>query len=182
MSEIILPEENLSSDVLENKDAVVAEPVTVEAGTVAEVPAEEAEATPENGEAAQTPDESPAPAFDWGERDSLDEDELFGQIGLPDGGPTPEESDLFDNDGPDADLPDEGFSDAPEVAPSPVETDGGEPEAASQIPEKKKELSESDLEVRRKYAVQRIGAARVRFCFARHIFYHRDFRLRRAPC
>ena len=31
MSEIILPEENLSSDVLENKDAVVAEPVNVEA-------------------------------------------------------------------------------------------------------------------------------------------------------
>ena len=129
---------------------------------VAEVPAEEAEATPENGEAAQTPDESPAPAFDWGERDSLDEDELFGQIGLPDQGPSPEETDLFDNDGPDAELPDEGFSESPAVSPSPAAE--GQEDAPAPQPEKKKELTDADLDVRRKYALQRIGAARVRFC------------------
>lgn len=145
--------ENVATD-----EIVAPEPAQAADTLDASAPDAAAEAVPDA--------EKRAPAFDWGERDPLDEDELFGQIGLPDGGPTPEESDLFDNDGPDADLPDEGFSDAPEVAPSPVETDGGEPEAASQVPEKKKELSESDLEVRRKYAVQRIGAARVRFCFA----------------
>ena len=60
MSEIILPEENLSSDVLENKDAVVAEPVNVEAETVAEAPAVEPVAEPAEAPAAETPVEAPA--------------------------------------------------------------------------------------------------------------------------
>ena len=140
-------------------------PVSEEQASDAETPAPETEAaTPENGEAAEEPSgDGEAPRFDWGERDSLDEDELFGQIGLPDQGPSPEESDLFDNDGPDADLPDEGFSESPAVSPSP--SAAGEEETPRKQPEKKKkELTEADLDVRRKYALQRIGAARVRFC------------------
>ena len=58
MSEIILPEENLSSDVLENKDAVVAEPVAVETETAAEAGTEEgafapAQRLPEKGRAPE---------------------------------------------------------------------------------------------------------------------------------
>ena len=54
MSEIILPEENLSSDVLENKDAVVAEPVTPEVENVVEEAAAPAEAeAPAAEEAAE---------------------------------------------------------------------------------------------------------------------------------
>ena len=53
MSEIIIPEENLSSDVLENKDAVAAEPVTTEVETapetVAEAPVEEPAAVEPEG-------------------------------------------------------------------------------------------------------------------------------------
>ena len=64
MSEIILPEENLSSDVLENKDAVVAEPVTPEVENVVEeaaAPAEEAQAEePVAEEPAAEPAEAPA--------------------------------------------------------------------------------------------------------------------------
>ncbi len=60
MSEIILPEENLSSDVLENKDAVVAEPVNVEAETVAEAPAVEPVAESAEAPAAETPVEAPS--------------------------------------------------------------------------------------------------------------------------
>ena len=60
MSEIILPEENLSSDVLENKDAVVAEPVKVEVETVAEAPVEEPVDEPAEAPAAETPVEAPA--------------------------------------------------------------------------------------------------------------------------
>lgn len=140
-------------------------PVSEEQASDAETPAPETEAAPpENGEAAEeASSDGEAPRFDWGERDSLDEDELFGQIGLPDQGPSPEESDLFDNDGPDADLPDEGFSESPAVSPSP--SAAGEEETPRKQPEKKKkELTEADLDVRRKYALQRIGAARVRFC------------------
>ena len=66
MSEIILPEENLSSDVLENKDAVVAEPVVVETETAAEAPAEEAPVAEEPvveapAEEPAAPAEEPAP-------------------------------------------------------------------------------------------------------------------------
>ncbi len=60
MSEIILPEENLSSDVLENKDAVVAEPVAVETETAAEAPAEEAPAAVEPIADAPVAEEAPA--------------------------------------------------------------------------------------------------------------------------
>ena len=60
MSEIILPEENLSSDVLENKDAVVAEPVAVETETAAEAPAEEAPAAVEPITDAPLAEEAPA--------------------------------------------------------------------------------------------------------------------------
>ncbi|MBO4283969.1 MAG: hypothetical protein J5958_05015 [Clostridia bacterium] len=108
-----------------------------------------------------------APAFDWNERDPLDEDELFGQIGLPDADSSPEDTDLFANDGPDALLPDEGFSESPEVTPSPApESDGANDGANAPPPPKKenRELSERDIESRKKYAIQRIGAARVRFC------------------
>ena len=61
MSEIILPEENLSSDVLENKDAVVAEPVTVEPAVepAAEEPAAPSEEAPAE-EAAPAKEEAPA--------------------------------------------------------------------------------------------------------------------------
>lgn len=139
--------------------AEAAEPAATE-----EAPAPETEEpAPENGEAAAPSDESPAPAFDWGERDSLDEDELFGQIGLPDQGSSEEDTDLFDNDGPDAELPDEGFSESPAVSPFQSETEQSEESPAPQ-PEKKKELTDADLDVRKKYALQRIGAARVRFC------------------
>ena len=67
MSEIILPEENLSSDVLENKDAVVAEPVNVETAPAAEPAA--AEEAPAAGEApvAEAPAAEPeAPASEPG--------------------------------------------------------------------------------------------------------------------
>ena len=64
MSEIIIPEENLSSDVLENKDAVVAEPVTAEVETapetVDEVPVEEPAAEPEAPAAEEPAAEGPA--------------------------------------------------------------------------------------------------------------------------
>ncbi len=60
MSEIILPEENLSSDVLENKDAVVAEPVAVETETAAEAPAEEAPVAVEPVADAPVAEETPA--------------------------------------------------------------------------------------------------------------------------
>ena len=59
MSEIILPEENLSSDVLENKDAVVAEPVVVENVNAEDAPVEEA---PAAEPAAEAPVEEPAAA------------------------------------------------------------------------------------------------------------------------
>ena len=66
MSEIIIPEENLSSDVLENKDAVAAEPVTVEVETapetVAEAPVEEPAAEPEAPVAEEPVAEPEAPA------------------------------------------------------------------------------------------------------------------------
>ena len=127
-------------------------------------PAEPDEMKTEEEPEKQAP---PVPAFDWNERDPLDEDELFGQIGLPDEGSVPEDTDLFDNDGPDAVLPDEGSSEPPAVSPSPVsgEEDGAKP-VAPPPPEKSKELSEKDLDVRKKYAIQRIGAARVRLLCA----------------
>ena len=128
------------------------------------------EAEPEKTEPeapVETADASPVtPSFDWNERDPLDEDELFGQIGLPDAGPSPEDTDLFANDGPDAELPDEGFSESPAVAPLPVADLPEDAEEAQPQPETKKELSEKDLDVRKKYALQRIGASRVRLCFA----------------
>ena len=112
--------------------------------------------------------ETKTPAFDWNERDPLDEDELFGQIGLPDADASPEDTDLFDNDGPDALLPDEGFSESPEVTPVPAPASDGANDGAGAPPEKGKkksgELTEKDLVTRKKYAIQRIGAARVRFC------------------
>ena len=139
------------------------EPETTPDEAPVEPSAEKPDGTPDEA-AEKTPS---APAFDWNERDPLDEDELFGQIGLPDGEGSPEETDLFNNDGPDADLPDEELSASPEATPiiAPAAPDG---EAAAVLPppEKKKELSEKDLHERRKYAMQRIGAARVRFCFA----------------
>jgi len=61
MSEIILPEENLSSDVLENKDAVVAEPVVVEnvnAAAEEKAPVVE-EVAPAVGEEPAAPAEEP---------------------------------------------------------------------------------------------------------------------------
>ena len=106
--------------------------------------------------------------FDWDEREPLDEDELFGQIGQPDAENLSDVPDLFDNDGPDAELPEEGFSEAPAVAPtqvSGIKTDGTAPLTLPPAKEKK-ELTEKDLIVRRKYALQRIGTARVRLCFA----------------
>ena len=144
------------------------EPVPAEetpAGTVEETPVAETEETP--AEAEEASEQMRVPAFDWNEHDPLDEDELFGQIGMPDAGPSPEDTDLFANDGPDADLPEEGFSESPAVTPTPaaLDADDEEPAEAPQ-PEKKRELSEKDLDVRKKYALQRIGAARVRLCFA----------------
>ena len=64
MSEIILPEENLSSDVLENKDAVVAEPVVVENVNAEEAPVEEAPAAEPAVDApvAEAPVEEPVVA------------------------------------------------------------------------------------------------------------------------
>lgn len=155
----------------ENADGEIVPPDEIVPPKTEDAPAPVDEPTAEDASAEPTPGEekpaAPPPAFDWGERDPLDEDELFGQIGLPDGGPSPEESDLFDNDGPDADLPDEGFSDAPEVSPSPAAAPGAdETETPTVQPQKRKELSEADLEGRRRYAMQRIGAARVRFCFS----------------
>lgn len=148
----------------ENDEEIVPPTAEPEEQFAVEEPAPEtAEPTPESEEAEETP---AAPAFDWGERDPLDEDELFGQIGLPEQGASEEDTDLFDNDGPDAELPDEGFSESPAISPSPS-TDGGEEEEPVPQPQKKKkELTEADLDVRRKYALQRIGAARVRFCCA----------------
>ena len=61
MSEIIIPEENLSSDVLENKDAVVAEPVAVETETVEETPTVE-EAPVVEEPVAEEPAAEEAPA------------------------------------------------------------------------------------------------------------------------
>ena len=125
---------------------------------------------PSDKETAEEAPEQPAPAapaFDWNERDPLDEDELFGQIGLPDADGSPEDTDLFDNDGPDALLPDEGFSESPEVTPAPATASDGEKDDGSVPPppaKENRELSEKDLVVRKKYAIQRIGAARVRFC------------------
>lgn len=137
--------------------------------------ADEAEkAIPPSSDAISSPEPTgetsgSVPTFDWNERDPLDEDELFGQIGLPDAGAPQDDIDLFDNDGPDAELPEEGFSESPEVSPSPVVSDSDADVAAPvapPLPEKEKELSEKDLRSRRKYALQRIGAARVRLCFA----------------
>ena len=62
MSEIILPEENLSSDVLENKDAVVAEPVTPEVENVVEEAAAPAEEAPAEEPVAEEPAAEPAEA------------------------------------------------------------------------------------------------------------------------
>ena len=89
MSEIILPEENLSSDVLENKDAVVAEPVTVEPAVepAAEEPAAPAEAAPAE-EAAPAKEEAPAdeaaPAeepVNFAEKTLAELSELFEKLG-----------------------------------------------------------------------------------------------------
>ena len=87
------------------------------AETVEETPVAETEETP--AEAEEASEQMRVPAFDWNEHDPLDEDELFGQIGMPDAGPSPEDTDLFANDGPDADLPEEGFSESPAVTPTP---------------------------------------------------------------
>ena len=96
MSEIILPEENLSSDVLENKDAVVAEPVTPEVENVVEeaaapaeeAPAEEPAAEPAEAPAAETPAEEPAaeaaPAqepVNFAEKTLAELSELFEKLG-----------------------------------------------------------------------------------------------------
>ena len=143
---------------------------TEEASEPAEQPAADGatdEAAPEEPAPGDGEPEKPAPAFDWNERDPLDEDELFGQIGLPDADPSPEDTDLFDNDGPDAILPDEGFSESPEVTPSPApvsDANGNDGSAPPPQKETNGELTEKDLTVRKKYAIQRIGAARVRFC------------------
>lgn len=162
------PGEPEAEEEVKGWDPVVEKPKDEEPETTPdEAPVETSAETPDG-----TPDEAAekapsAPAFDWNERDPLDEDELFGQIGLPDGEVSPEETDLFDNDGPDADLPDEGLPASPEATPiaAPAESDG-DAVVAPPPPEKKKELTEKDLHERRKYAMQRIGAARVRFCFA----------------
>ncbi len=96
MSEIILPEENLSSDVLENKDAVVAEPVTPEVENVVEeaaapaeeAPAEEPAAEPAEAPAAEAPAEEPAaeaaPAqepVNFAEKTLAELSELFEKLG-----------------------------------------------------------------------------------------------------
>ena len=122
-----------------------------------------------DGDAVSSESETPSvpPVFDWNERDPLDEDELFGQIGLPDGGQLSDESDLFDNDGPDAELPDEELPASPEAAPAPAPEIPAPEEAPLPVPEKKKtELNEKEIDVRQKYAMQRIGAARVRLCLS----------------
>ena len=89
MSEIILPEEKLSSDVLENKDAVVAEPVTVEPAVepAAEEPAAPAEEAPAK-EAAPAKEEAPAeeaaPAeepVNFAEKTLAELSELFEKLG-----------------------------------------------------------------------------------------------------
>ena len=89
MSEIILPEENLSSDVLENKDAVVAEPVAVEPAVepAAEEPAAPAEEAPAE-EAAPAKEEAPAeeaaPAeepVNFAEKTLAELSELFEKLG-----------------------------------------------------------------------------------------------------
>ena len=171
--DLFAPSPDELTEVSEQPAAEPEEPVAEETPTAEpeepvaeEAPAPEAaEPVSESGEA---PAEEPpaAPAFDWGERDPLDEDELFGQIGLPEQGSSEEDTDLFENDGPDAELPDEGFSESPAVSPSPAAEDGREETPAPQPQKKKKELSDADLDVRKKYAMQRIGAARVRFCCA----------------
>ena len=85
MSEIILPEENLSSDVLENKDAVVAEPVTPEVENVVEeaaAPAEEAQA--EEPMAEEPAAEAAAPAqepVNFAEKTLAELSELFEKLG-----------------------------------------------------------------------------------------------------
>ena len=89
MSEIILPEEKLSSDVLENKDAVVAEPVAVEPAVepAAEEPAAPAEEAPAK-EAAPAKEEAPAeeaaPAeepVNFAEKTLAELSELFEKLG-----------------------------------------------------------------------------------------------------
>ena len=85
MSEIILPEENLSSDVLENKDAVVAEPVTPEVENVVEeaaAPAEEAQA--EEPVAEEPAAEAAAPVqepVNFAEKTLAELSELFEKLG-----------------------------------------------------------------------------------------------------
>lgn len=164
------PKETGAEDEVKGWAPVVEEPKDEEPKETTDQASVDASADAPEGSSAEAPDAPPSsePAFDWNERDPLDEDELFGQIGLPDADSLPEETDLFDNDGPDADLPDEGIPESPEAAPlsDPASDGDEEPVSPPPPPEKKKELNEKDLDERRKYAIQRIGAARVRFCFA----------------
>ena len=84
MSEIIIPEENLSSDVLENKDAVAAEPVTAEVETapvtVAEAPVEEPAPAEPEAPAAEEPAPAEAPV-NFAEKTLAELSELFEKLG-----------------------------------------------------------------------------------------------------